>query len=259
MDKLTFLGTGDSMAVPRVYCRCAVCEEARTTGINRRLRSSVLVEGADAPFMIDCGPSWREQMEWLKLIDLDHLLITHAHYDHVGGLPEYADLCRWLEKKGSVYAPPEVIDRLRTIYPWLESSINYYAVEGTVELWGWSITTWRVCHGHNGYSYAYRFSKPEFVWAYCPDSIALNAEEKQLLTGLDLLVLGTSFYKEEAPVHSRSVYDIVEALQLIEEVRPQRTLFTHLSHGIDSRADYQLPPTCSLAKEGLVVKLGAGK
>lgn len=255
MDKLTFLGTGDSMAVPRVYCRCDVCEEARTTGNNRRLRSSVLVEGDNYYFMIDCGPSWREQMEQQQLIDLDHLLITHAHYDHVGGLPEYADLCRWLNKKGNVYAPREVLERLRTIYPWLENNISYHPLDSHWNQWGWSITCWKVSHGHNGYSYAYRLDKPGFAWAYCPDSIHLSHDEKRPLFELDLLILGTSFYKEEAPVHSRSLYDIVEALELLKEIRPAQACFTHLSHGIDSRVDYELPSSCRLAKEGLQVAL----
>ncbi|WP_010275046.1 MBL fold metallo-hydrolase [Paenibacillus senegalensis] len=255
MDKLTFLGTGDSMAVPRVYCRCNVCEEARTSGINRRLRSSVLVESHHEHFMIDCGPSWREQMEQQQRTDLDHLLITHAHYDHIGGLPEYADLCRWLRKKGNVYASPEVIEQLRTIYPWLENNVSYHPVDGHLNQWGWSITCWKVSHGHNGFSYAYRFDKPDFAWAYCPDSINLSAKEKRPLYELDLLILGTSFYKEEAPFHSRSLYDIVEALELLNEIRPAYTCFTHLSHGIDWREDYGLPPNCRLAKEGLSLLL----
>lgn len=67
LNQLTFLGTGDAMGVPRVYCDCEVCTEARLTGENKRKRSSVLIDGggdgAGEQFMIDCGPDWRSQME----------------------------------------------------------------------------------------------------------------------------------------------------------------------------------------------------
>lgn len=256
MDTLLFLGTGDSMAVPRVYCRCPICQEARTTGDNRRLRSSVLIEeGEGGRLMIDCGPSWGQQMERLDLTDLDHLLITHAHYDHIGGLPEYADLCRWLGKKGNVYAPEEVLGQLRGFFPWLENNLSYHPVDRFLELMGWQISTWKVCHGRNGFSYAYRFTKSGFSWVYCPDAIQLSEEQKQPLYGLNLLVLGTSFYKEEADPSSRSLYDIVEALELIAEVQPEQICFTHLSHGIDIRRDYELPLSCRLAKEGMRIPL----
>ena len=66
---LTFLGTGDPMGVPRVYCDCAVCEESRSSGRNRRLRSLVQICGMedggdpDDVTLIHCGPDWGRQME----------------------------------------------------------------------------------------------------------------------------------------------------------------------------------------------------
>ena len=97
--KITFLGTSDSMGVPRVYCSCIICEEARTQGRNKRWRSSILLEISIAPekniILVDCGPDWLQQMELMGLKVLEHVLITHAHYDHIAGLPQWADACRW--------------------------------------------------------------------------------------------------------------------------------------------------------------------
>ncbi|MGG6313912.1 MBL fold metallo-hydrolase [Paenibacillus macerans] len=259
MDQLIFWGTGDAMGVPRVYCDCEVCGEARSTGTNRRYRSSVSVEGEDGGFLIDCGPDWRTGMERRGQRFVEHILVTHAHFDHIGGLPEWADACRWLGRRGQLHAPQEVIETILRQYPWLGGHLDLHAVgEDGTRLAGWRIRGWKVFHGKNGFSYAYRLEKGGFAWAYCSDSIALPEEQKRPLHGLDLLVLGTSFYHETAEFATRSVYDVTEALELLQEVRPARTIFTHMSHDIDLRNEYGLPAGAEMASTGLSVLLGAG-
>ncbi|MNO49514.1 Phosphoribosyl 1,2-cyclic phosphodiesterase [compost metagenome] len=255
MDRLVFLGTGDAMGVPRVYCDCEVCNESRTTGINRRFRSSVAVEGEDGSFLIDCGPDFITMMESRGQRFVEQILVTHAHFDHIGGLPEWADACRWMDKKGQLYAPQEVLDIILRQYPWLERNLDLHAVDQGITLAGWEIKDWKVFHGKNGYAYAYRLEKNGCTWVYCSDAIALPPEQKQPLHGLDLLVLGTSFYHEEAEFSTRSVYDMTEALELIAEVGPARTIFTHMSHDIDLRRKYHLPDRIELAKTGMEIVL----
>ncbi|WP_460319717.1 MBL fold metallo-hydrolase [Paenibacillus sp. YSY-4.3] len=254
-DRLTFWGTGDAMGVPRVYCECEVCCEARQQGTNRRYRSSVLLEGREGTILIDCGPDWREAMERKGLRFIDHIVVTHAHFDHIGGLPEWADSCRWLNRRGQLYAPQEVIDLILRQYPWLPAQLDMHAIDQGFDLAGWHIEGWKVFHGKNGYSYAYRLTKRGYTWAYCSDAIALSEEQKEPLHGLDLLILGTSFYVEKAEFSTRSVYDIQEALELLQEVRPKRSLFTHMSHDIDLRRDYALPEGVELAYTGQMVEL----
>ncbi|CAM2984068.1 MBL fold metallo-hydrolase [Paenibacillus sediminis] len=255
MHRITFLGTGDAMGVPRVYCDCSVCKESRGSGLNRRLRSSVWVEGEGQSFIVDCGPDWRSQMEMIGLRTIEHLLITHAHFDHIGGLPEWADACRWLGKKGQLYAPQEVIQTISDQFPWLPRNIDMHPIDSGVQLAGWNISAWKVNHGKNGYAYAYRFAKEGYTWAYCSDSIALTEEQKNPLHGLDLLVLGTSFYHEEAEFSTRSVYDMIEAFELLGEVKPTQAIFTHMSHDVDLNRTYPLPAHVQLAKTGMKISL----
>jgi len=255
---ITFRGTGDAMGVPRVYCSCPVCEEARTGGTNRRLRSLVELDGPDfGSTLIDCGPDWGRQMEAAGLRRIDRIFLTHAHFDHIGGLIEWSDACRWLNERGEAYAPSEVLAAVRERFPWLDRWIEFKSADEPLHFGPWEVIAWRVNHGANGYAYAYRFDNRETgaSWAYCPDSIGLTREQKAPLAGLELLVLGTSFYHEPYPFDTRSVYDVKEALELREELRPGRMLFTHLSHDIDLTRDYGLPEGTGFATAGLTVRV----
>lgn len=253
MTKVIFRGTGDSMGVPRVYCDCAVCAEARTTKLNRRFRSSLqIIEQSAGSIWIDCGPDWTKQMEAAGARNIDTMLITHAHFDHIGGLVEWADCCRWLGVKGVAYSPSEVIAEITARFPWLSNHIDFRPFDAEIAVGGWKARSWRVNHGKNGYSYAFRFDHAETgaSWAYCSDSIGLNEAEQERLYGLDLLIFGTSFYKEPYAYETRSVYDVTEALDLIGKWKPKKTVLTHMSHDIDLRRDYELPAGVSFAFTG---------
>ena len=84
--KVTFLGTGTSTGVPEIGCSCAVCQSNDPR--DNRLRASVLVETAGKRILIDCGPDFRQQMIRSRIYQLDGILLTHEHYDHVGGLDD---------------------------------------------------------------------------------------------------------------------------------------------------------------------------
>ncbi|MGN7456914.1 MBL fold metallo-hydrolase [Paenibacillus pasadenensis] len=259
--ELRFLGTSDSMGVPRVYCSCTVCKEARETGFNRRLRSSLLLDGLDADggaTLIDCGPDWGRQMEAAGLRSVRRILITHAHFDHIGGLVEWADACRYEGRKGTAYAPAEVILTILDRFPWLERWIDFMPCDEPLRLGSWTIRCWRVHHGYNGYSYAYRFDQEETAtsWAYCSDAIGLDDGMKAPLRGCRLVILGTNFYEEPHPYETRSVYDVKEAIELQRELRPGELLLTHLSHDIDLMRDYGLPAGMAFAETGLTRRLG---
>lgn len=84
--KVTILGSGTSCGVPQIGCPCEVCTSSDPH--DKRLRCSALVEIYGRRILIDCGPDFREQMLRIDFQPLDAVLITHEHYDHVGGLDD---------------------------------------------------------------------------------------------------------------------------------------------------------------------------
>jgi phosphoribosyl 1,2-cyclic phosphate phosphodiesterase len=207
--------------------------------------------------LLDCGPDWREQMERMGVRGAERGLLTHAHFDHIGGLVDWADACRWTDRTAELFAPPEVLEEVKERFPWIGSRIRLSANEGGMEHGGWNIRPWRVNHGKNGHSYAYRFDHPATgrAWAYCSDAINLSEEEKAPLLGLNLLVLGTSYAEERFPMETRSIYDMKEGVRLADEVQAASVLFTHLSHDVDVRRDYALPSHIRIAEAGMKVRI----
>ena len=87
---LTFLGSADSQGVPRWWCGCSVCTEAKTTGKNARTRPSVVIQGRET-ILIDASPELRLQCAREGLDGFDAALISHAHSDHILGLSDLGD------------------------------------------------------------------------------------------------------------------------------------------------------------------------
>jgi phosphoribosyl 1,2-cyclic phosphate phosphodiesterase len=88
---LTFLGTGTSVGVPVIGCKCAVCTSQDPR--NRRLRSSVWLRAGGVSVLVDSGPDLRAQALREDMCDLDAVLYTHSHLDHVAGFDELRAFC----------------------------------------------------------------------------------------------------------------------------------------------------------------------
>ena len=125
--ELTFLGTGTSTGVPQLRCGCEVCRS--TDPRDRRLRTSALVETGGKRILIDCGPDFREQMlrHGVRSVDdrLDALLLTHQHYDHVGGIDDLRPYCYGIEPGFPIYCQGDVVRDLRARLPYCFSEHPY--------------------------------------------------------------------------------------------------------------------------------------
>ena len=256
---LTFLGTADSKGVPRFWCGCPVCTEARETGTNRRTRTALLLRAGDRVALLDAGPDLHAQLARLPgpLVP-DLAVFSHAHNDHILGLGDLLDYRSYDLGTLPMYAPAAVAEQIAGRFAYAfraEAPVQALPPEG-LETGGLRLELFEVPHGANGRSHAFALSRPGWRGVVMTDAIDVPPEvAARWLEGLDLLVLGTSFVDESAAEHAgRSVYDVREALALPWARAARRVVLTHLSHDVDVR-HVPLPPGWQFAREGLSVEL----
>lgn len=78
---LKFLGTSSEKSIPRENCPCPQCQSKDKK--DKRLRSSLLI---NSRILIDAGPDVTKQLTANQISNLDTVIITHEHNDHIGGL-----------------------------------------------------------------------------------------------------------------------------------------------------------------------------
>ncbi|MBE6302092.1 MAG: MBL fold metallo-hydrolase [Parabacteroides distasonis] len=248
--KITFLGTGTSTGVPEIGCSCEVCTSPDKR--DGRLRTSVLVEVEGKRLLLDCGPDFRWQMIQNKTYRLDAVLISHEHYDHVGGLDDLRPFCR--EGGISVFAEDYVAEAIQTRIPYVFRQHKYPGVPN-LELHkistepfvaaGVPVIPIRVMHGKLPIL-GYRIGN----MAYLTDVKYLPEEEYAKLEGLELLIL-TALRTGSHPTHQ----SLDEALEMVERIRPKETYLIHMSHriGLHAEVEKSLPPHIHLSYDGLTV------
>lgn len=251
--KLLFLGTGTSVGVPMIGCRCRVC--LSTDPRNKRSRASVLIRDGQTTVVIDTTPEFRTQALRFGIDRLDAVLYTHPHADHIFG---FDDLRAFTMVHGTpvpIFGQRDTLAELRRIFRYAFHSaqsgsskpeVVLHEVDGPFAAAGLRFTPVRVWHGQMPVT-GYRIGNV----AYVTDVSRIPDESMALLQGLEVLVLGALRFRPH-PNHMT----IDEALAVVDELKPRKAYFTHISHEIDHAAvDDLLPPHVHLAYDGLEVDL----
>jgi len=226
--KITLLGTGTSQGVPMIGCNCNVC--LSNDKRDRRLRSSVLIEHLNTTIVIDTGPDFRYQMLRAGVKNLDSVLLTHEHYDHIAGLDDVRAFNKIRKGDVDVYAEKRVLTELENNlhyafaedkYPGVPSIRNNEIYESrTFSVGDISITPFRVLH-HKLPVLGYRIGD----FAYITDANYISDETFKILAGVKVLVINALRIKPHI-----SHFNLSEALETIGEIRPDRAILTHVSH-----------------------------
>lgn len=253
MMKVRILGSGTSTGVPEIGCRCAVCTSADSK--DKRLRASALIHTDDATILIDCGPDFRAQMLDLPFEKLDAVLISHEHYDHVGGLDDLRPYCRFGEV--SVYAEEYTADRLRTRMPYCFAEVKYPGVPQIVLedicagrsffIHNTEVIPFRIFHGKLPIL-GFRIGK----MAYITDMLTMPEDTYEFLQGLDVLIVNA--LRIESHISHQT---LAAAIEVAKKIGAGETRFIHMSHHIGRHADVEkgLPSNMHLAYDGLEIKL----
>lgn len=251
--KITFLGTGTSTGNPEIGCKCEVCTSKDTK--DWRLRASVLIQTKGKQILIDCGPDFREQILPFDFRKIDGVLLTHEHYDHVGGLDDLRPFCRFGDV--DLYAEQNVLDTLRSRIPYCFSNThqrgipsftlhpicpdNQFSVEGI------SVQPIRVMHALLPIV-GYRIGN----FAYLTDLKYIPESEFDKLKNLDVLVI-------DALRHTTHVSHetLEEALENIRRIAPTKSYLTHMSHEIGLHKEVQktLPENVFLSYDRLEIEV----
>ncbi len=250
--RLTFLGTGTSTGVPQIGCKCEVCTSSDAR--DNRLRTSALVETDNGNnLLIDCGPDFRMQMLNAGSPDLTAALITHTHYDHVGGVDDMRPYCA--RGRFNVYCRPDVANDLRNRVPYCFREHLYPGVptfnlhelddHTPFNIGDDLIVPLPIMHMRMPIL-GYRIDR----LAYITDCKTMPEATLRAMQGVEVLVIN-ALRIEEHPSHM----NLSEALEVIERVKPRQAYITHISHhmGLHAKVQPTLPDNVQLAYDGLSI------
>lgn len=240
--------------MPVIACKCSVC--ASEDEKDKRLRSSVLLEVENTNIVIDTGPDFRQQMLRADVNQLDAVLFSHEHRDHIAGLDDIRAYNFIQQQPMDVYAEERVFRALNYEFPYIFAEkkypgvpqVNVNLISNTpFQINSISITPVRVMH--------YRLPVLGFrigQFAYITDANFISEEEMEKLIGVKHLVIN-ALRKEKHISH----YSLEQALQIIRQLSPKRAYLTHLSHqmGLHEEIQKEIPPNVVLAYDGLTVDL----
>ena len=256
---LTFLGTGTSLGIPVIGCHCAVCTSSDPR--DRRSRASIYAVSPECRFVVDTGPDFRTQCLREGIDDIDAVVYTHSHTDHIMGLDDLRPFC-FLRPSGTVpiYAPPETMRDLERVFRFAFDGNHRFAgylipephvVEEPFMLGATKLTPLPVPHGKmtvTGYLLS-RDDRPLF--AYLSDCNGVPGHVRNLIRGVDTLVID-ALRRAPHPTH----LNLDEALDIAADLVPNRTLLTHLSHDLGhAETEAGLPPGVTIAYDGMKISL----
>lgn len=252
--KIRLLGTGTSTGVPELGCACEVCTS--TDVHDNRLRTSAFVEVDGKNILIDCGPDFRTQMLRCDYKSIDAVLLTHHHYDHIAGIDDLRPFCR--SGAIDIYAESDTLTQVRNFFPYCFAENKYPGVP--------NIATSEICAKEDFYISDIAI-KPIRVFhgklpilgfriknlAYITDMKYIDSAELEKLQGVELLVINALRFAKPHQTHQT----VLDALRIIDIVKPRRTYFTHMMHhiGLHAKIEKCLPENVFLGYDNMVIEV----
>ena len=250
--KITILGSGTSTGVPMVGCHCQVCDSNDPR--DKRTRASILVESGGQRILVDTSTDLRSQALREKIPHIDAVLLTHTHADHIHGIDDLRGFHFLHRRIIPCYGSAETMKKVTSSFAYIFEGLcaegyaplmEPFTVDAAFEVFGCSIIPVPIKHGSFNAT-GYRFGNA----AYLTDCSAIPEPSLALLQGLDLLIIDALRYSPH-PNH----FNIEGALQVVQTLRPRRTLLTHLTHEVHHKDGARLPAGVEFAYDGMMIEL----
>lgn len=262
--RYTVLGCGSSPGTPRLNGDWGNCDPANPK--NRRLRASLLVErilpsGKKTCVVIDTGPDFRQQMLGANVTQLDGVVYTHAHADHIHGIDDLRTFVLWQKRLMDVWADVPTRERLMEGFgycfetppgsaypPILRTNVIRHDTPFEVPGPAGPIRFEPLVQIHGSIlSLGFRVGN----FAYCSDVSGFPDPTLEQMRGLDILIVDALQYRRH-PSHM----SLDEALEVIEALKPDRAYLTHMHIPLDYETVMrETPDNVEPCHDGLVLEL----
>jgi len=251
--QITFLGTGTSHGVPVIACDCEVCKSDNSK--NKRMRTSIHIKSDHYSLLIDTPPEMRLELIKNNIKNVDSVLMTHAHADHIMGFDDIRALNWFQGKEMPVYGDRKTLNHIKRVFPYIFSEENpgggvpqviLKEIEKEQTFKDLKVRAVPIYHGDNKIL-AYRINN----FAYLTDCSKISASSMKLLEGIEYAAVDALRF-EEHPTHM----SVDQAVELIDNLNLKHGYLTHISHRLDHKKlnDY-LPEHISAAYDGLVINI----
>jgi phosphoribosyl 1,2-cyclic phosphate phosphodiesterase len=253
--RVIFLGTGSSLGIPVLGCKCATCTSSDPR--DTRNRCSLYIETSSSKILIDTGPDLKAQLLRNNITDLDAVLYTHEHNDHTAGLDDVRPICFFNNKILPAYGLSKVLNELenRFQYAFAESPypgapkitlhpIEPYAPFSVVDD---EILPLAISHGSIDIL-GYKIGQ----LAYLTDVFSINDQTLHHLKNIEVLVISLL---QVPGHHSHASYE--EIINYIDLIQAKKTYLIHMSHTLGPVAKWSvsLPAGVEAAYDGLTLTL----
>jgi len=253
--KIKIVGSGTSQGVPIIGCTCPTCLSENPK--DKRLRVSAYVEVDGLKILIDTSIDFRQQMLRAGIIDLDAVLFTHHHVDHILGMDDLRQINQRYRKYIDIYGNKLTLDEIKITFRyaldeklksyWAVPLVNFNYIENKpFKIKETEIIPIEVYHGRMKI-FGYRIGK----FAYITDCSKIPDEEMNKLENLDVLILN-SLRKAPHPTH----LNLEQATEIALKLKAKKTYFTHITHDLmHDETNASLPENIELAYDGLEMEI----
>lgn len=237
-----------------IACNCQVCNSSDKK--DKRLRSSILVKSATTTLVVDTGPDFRYQMLRANVKDLDAVLFTHPHKDHLAGLDDVRAFNYLLQRPIDVYADSLTEEAVRRDFYYAFSDTKYPGIPElnmhTINMEPFvvgdipviPVQVWHMRMPVLGF----RFGD----FTYITDANRIDAAERDKIRGSRVMVLN-ALRREKHISH----FTLDEAIEVVKDLAVPEAYLTHISHqlGMHNEVESSLPYGIHLAYDGLTISL----